>query len=218
MLFHFLEHYLSEYKLNLNKAQQNLFYYNFSKFMFCCGADSTDKNEIVIYNIANNTLKSKSSKQNPNEQLLKDLGNYITIKPSKYNQYVQECQAKSVKFVDPQFPPVDRSLSVDLGRRIVWRRVTEILKDARMVEGKIQPSDVQQGNIGDCYFLAAISAIAETPINIERIFQNNMNLNELGIYKLIIDHKGEPREIVIDDYVPVYENSNRPVFCKPLNN
>lgn len=29
-----------------------------------------------------------------------------------------------------------------------------------MVENKINPSDIYQGNIGDCYFLASIAALA----------------------------------------------------------
>ena len=35
-----------------------------------------------------------------------------------------------------------------------------------MIEGKIEPNDIQQGNAGDCYFLAAISSLAEVPIRI----------------------------------------------------
>jgi hypothetical protein len=30
-----------------------------------------------------------------------------------------------------------------------------------MVEEGILPADIQQGNIGDCYFLASIAALAE---------------------------------------------------------
>jgi hypothetical protein len=48
-------------------------------------------------------------------------------------------------------------------RKIVWKRIAEVVEDPVMVEGKIEPSDIQQGNVGDCYFLASISSIAEVP-------------------------------------------------------
>lgn len=49
-----------------------------------------------------------------------------------------------------------------------------MVENAVMVEGNIEPEDVQQGNIGDCYFLASISSIAENPERISRIFDHNM--------------------------------------------
>ena len=36
------------------------------------------------------------------------------------------------------------------------------------------------------------------------------------IEKLQIVHEGSYKEIIIDDYVPVYEGSNRPVFCRAV--
>jgi len=42
-----------------------------------------------------------------------------------------------------------------------------------MVEEDIIPADIQQGNIGDCYFLASISALAAVPTKIENIFYDN---------------------------------------------
>ena len=59
-----------------------------------------------------------------------------------------------------------------------------------MVQGTIQPADVQQGNVGDCYFLASISSIAENPGRINKIFDNKMQISKQGIYKLIICEQG----------------------------
>lgn len=76
------------------------------------------------------------------------------------------------------------------------------------MKDKIEPADIQQGNVGDCYFLAAISSLAENENNILQIFGKkdlkSMVKNEFGIYKFIINVAGQPEEIVVDDFIPVY--------------
>lgn len=37
-------------------------------------------------------------------------------------------------------------------------------------EGKIEPLDIKQGRLGDCYFLSAIASISEYPFIVKRIF------------------------------------------------
>lgn len=83
-----------------------------------------------------------------------------------------------------------------------------------MEENGINPADIQQGNIGDCYFLASISALAENPQRIKNIFLDNFERNGNCIYKVIACVEGVITEVVIDDFVPVYASTNRPVFCK----
>jgi calpain-15 len=73
---------------------------------------------------------------------------------------------------------------------------------------------VHQGNPGDKYFLPAISALARFPNRIKTVFHFTTALHQACIYRLIVKVSGEIQEIVIDDYVPVYSDSGRPVFCK----
>ena len=81
---------------------------------------------------------------------------------SNYNDLVKKYQKDGGKWTDPDFPPEESSIgSVD--ERIVratWRRIPEIIKNPEFVSGKIEPSDVLQGSIGDCYFLSSIAALA----------------------------------------------------------
>jgi calpain-5 len=73
----------------------------------------------------------------------------------------EECRKNNTKFVDRAFPADKNSLNFSIpNREITWRRISEIIPNCVMEEGGINPADIHQGNIGDCYFLASISALA----------------------------------------------------------
>ena len=46
----------------------------------------------------------------------------------------------------------------------------------------IVPSDIKQGALGDCWFLAALAAVAEDPDLIRRLF-GDPKVNKHGIYE-----------------------------------
>lgn len=45
--------------------------------------------------------------------------------------------------------------------------------------GNVDPSDIRQGQVGDCWLLSAISALAEFDGAIQRLFRKNKNLQEM---------------------------------------
>ena len=47
----------------------------------------------------------------------------------------------------------------------------------------IDPNDIIQGSLADCWFLSALSSLAENPHLIERLFVTK-EYNETGIYKV----------------------------------
>ena len=61
--------------------------------------------------------------------------------------------------------------------------------------------DIAQGALGDCYFLAGISAVAEHPDLITKsiVIQNVSNA---GIFAFNVWVRGIPTIIIIDDIVP----------------
>lgn len=57
-----------------------------------------------------------------------------------------------------------------MASQIVWKRPEEFLKGNIKVFDVIEPDDIFQGSLGDCYLLAAISSIATDHKRLERIF------------------------------------------------
>lgn len=94
------------------------------------------------------------------------------ILKSNYAKLVKTHQEKNTKWTDPDFPPDETSIGKgeDLPVKATWKRIPDVIHNAEFVSGKIEPSDILQGSIGDCYFLSAISALAENDFRIKNLF------------------------------------------------
>ena len=55
-------------------------------------------------------------------------------------------------------------------RSFQWKRAKDIYKNAQIFADGIEPNDINQGALGDCYFLAVLSSLAEFPKRIEDMF------------------------------------------------
>ena len=53
-----------------------------------------------------------------------------------------------------------------------------------MFSGGIHPNDINQGGLGDCFFLAVLSSLAEFPDRIQDMFVTK-SLNDAGIYMVL---------------------------------
>src|SRR6185312_15479833 len=67
-------------------------------------------------------------------------------------------------------------------------------------------NDIEQHHLGDCYFLASCSAAAEFPSRVMNIFQVQYYDQE-GIAVVNVYIRGRPWTVVIDDYLPWYNNN-----------
>ena len=128
---------------------------------------------------------------------------------------MKEHQEKGGKWTDPDFPPEQESIGnvEDIPVRATWKRIPEVIPNPQFVSGKIEPGDILQGSIGDCYFLSAISALAENDFRIKNLFPS-LEISPHGIYMVRILYHGILREVVVDDYIPVTPQ-NTPLFAKP---
>lgn len=75
-------------------------------------------------------------------------------------------------------------------------------------------SDVQQGDFGTCYFLAALISIAHThPEVIENMFVHDVEWNQNGpVYTTDWNLDGLSIRVSVDDWIPVDEKTSEPRF------
>ena len=65
----------------------------------------------------------------------------------------------------------------------------------------IEPDDIKQGALGDCYFLCAIASLAEKTPRIKNLFVSQ-KVSYNGIYGVKMCEMGEWKIQVIDDQFP----------------
>jgi len=66
----------------------------------------------------------------------------------------------------------------------------------------VNPQDINQGYIGNCWIMAAMSAIAEIPGRVDDIFVND-GYSDSGIYAVQMYTLGVPFTQIVDDWLPM---------------
>eukprot|EP00727_Mastigamoeba_balamuthi_P002509 m51a1_g12255 putative calpain family cysteine protease (841) ;mRNA; r:164287-169163 len=129
------------------------------------------------------------------------------------DKIIARCRRERTPFVDPDFPPRQSSI----GPRpmdAVWLRASEFVgeKPKLYFEG-IAPDDIEQGALGDCYFLSALSVLAEKPARIKRLFRHHVS-NDVGAYLVVLHPDGERKEVIVDDLFPCCPQTRKPLFSR----
>jgi hypothetical protein len=83
-----------------------------------------------------------------------------------------------------------------------FRRLRDHYKTSATFYGaEFSPDDIRQGYLGDCYYLSALSAIAEDHTDLVDMWTNTER-SSTGIYSMWGWPKGVPTEVVMDDFLP----------------
>ncbi|XP_077595949.1 calpain-5-like isoform X5 [Stigmatopora nigra] len=80
----------------------------------------------------------------------------------QYSSLKRQCLQSGLLFEDPRFPAADHSLfhhSNGIGR-VVWKRPRELCEDPHLFVDGISAHDLHQGQLGNCWFVAACSSLA----------------------------------------------------------
>ena len=127
------------------------------------------------------------------------------------------------KFNDLHFPCCAASigdLPLDTSKRqFVWKSAADLVHQySPVLFDTINPCNLLQGTVGDCWLLAALSCIAEFPQQVRSVFIESQ-LSPSGKYTLRLFDltQCEWNVVIVDDMVPCIMQGSIyvPVFAKP---
>ena len=86
--------------------------------------------------------------------------------------------------------------------------MSDVYPQQTLFDDKLQLDPVEQGNLGEGYFLVALAGITSQPKRIKRLFMSPTDkVNAVGIYQVQFYLNGRFQSVVVDDYVPVDKDS-----------
>uniref|UniRef100_A0A8C3TKA0 Calpain 9 n=1 Tax=Catharus ustulatus TaxID=91951 RepID=A0A8C3TKA0_CATUS len=126
-----------------------------------------------------------------------------------YEQLKQECLQRGVLFEDPDFPACKSSLFFSENPPIpfVWKRPGDIVKDPKFILGGATRTDICQGDLGDCWLLAAIASLTLNEKTLARVVPMDQNFGPdyAGIFHFQFWQHNEWLDVVIDDRLPTFK-------------
>lgn len=132
-------------------------------------------------------------------------------------------------YKDSKFPANSQSIGLLEGKsslqqidaEIGWERVAKVCVGggqggAKLFAGGIQPGDICQGQLGDCWLMSALACLAHEEGAIQNVFLTD-EYNSYGCYKLKLFDKPANKKVtvVIDDMIPVKKGTCNAIFAKP---
>ncbi|CRK97524.1 CLUMA_CG010913, isoform A [Clunio marinus] len=120
----------------------------------------------------------------------------------------QQCLDSGSLFEDPEFSATDKSLfySRRPDRRYEWLRPMEICDDPQFFVEGYSRFDVEQGELGDCWLLAAAANLTQDQKLFFRVVcdDNSFEDSYAGIFHFRFWQYGKWVDVVIDDRLPTY--------------
>lgn len=183
------------------------------------GMDDWDQTDIEKRHSGKNkgVVKARSGNKASERKLILDISQREEfLKVKEYYRNQKPDLNMTSNFVDEHFPPNMDSLiylnpsndaskdvteeEKELLKSFTWKRAGEVLRN-HVLYDQIEIEDIHQGQIGNCYFLSAISATAEYQERFDKVFVTKTK-SDNGVYLVRLVLQGIPTIIAIDDYFP----------------
>ncbi|XP_072248125.1 calpain-5a [Leuresthes tenuis] len=131
------------------------------------------------------------------------------------------CQQNGSLFEDPLFPTSDQSLFYQRNQigRVTWKRPKELSSNPHLFVDGISAHDLHQGQLGNCWFVAACSSLASRETFWQKVIPDwkDQEWNEekpesyAGIFHFQFWRFGQWVDVVIDDRLPTV--NGQLVYC-----
>ncbi|XP_057676501.1 calpain-5-like [Corythoichthys intestinalis] len=147
-------------------------------------------------------------------------------KNQHYSDLKKDCLRSKKLFEDPEFPCTDASLYFRRPPpgRVQWKRPGEISNDPHLFVEGVSSHDLNQGSVGNCWFVAACSCLALKP-NLwkkvipdwkEQEWNSKHPEDYAGIFHFQFWIFGEWVDVVVDDRLPTINGEL--IYCHSKDN
>ncbi|XP_047449447.1 calpain-5a [Mugil cephalus] len=133
----------------------------------------------------------------------------------------RQCQQNGRLFEDPLFPTTDASLFYQRNTvgHVTWKRPKELSSDPHLFVDGISAHDLHQGQLGNCWFVAACSSLASREALWQKVipdwkdqeWDGDKPESYAGIFHFRFWRFGEWVDVVIDDRLPTV--NGQLVYC-----
>nr|XP_021532863.1 calpain-9 [Aotus nancymaae] len=127
-----------------------------------------------------------------------------------FEQLRQECLQRGTLFEDADFPASNSSLFYSERPQVpfVWKRPGEIVKNPEFIIGGATRTDICQGELGDCWLLAAIASLTLNQKALARVVPQDQSFGPgyAGIFHFQFWQHSEWLDVVIDDRLPTFRD------------
>ncbi|XP_068186420.1 calpain-5-like isoform X2 [Antennarius striatus] len=150
----------------------------------------------------------------------------VTFKNQHYSELKKNCINDKKLFEDPEFPATNSSLYFRKPPPgyVQWKRPGEISSDPHLFVEGISSHDLNQGVVGNCWFVAACSCLALKPHLWKKVIPDHKEQEwnpkhpeyYVGIFHFQFWLFGEWVDVVVDDRLPTI--SGELIYCHSKDN
>ncbi|XP_072535353.1 calpain-9-like [Salminus brasiliensis] len=149
---------------------------------------------------------------------------FVRFQSQDYEKLCQKYTNTKEKYIDEKFPPEKRSIGTGLlsksqMAKLVWKRPSELVEDPCLVVDGESRFDFAQGELGNCWFLAAIGAITFQKEIMDKVIPDDQSFggNYSGVFHFRFWRSGKWIDVVIDDKLPTIDGELIFLHCKTRN-
>ncbi|KAJ6666848.1 hypothetical protein lerEdw1_018850, partial [Lerista edwardsae] len=161
-----------------------------------------------------NAMASIATKLAREKAVLEGLGsngNAVKYLKQDFEALRKQCLQSGTLFKDEEFPACPSALGYrDLGpysaktQGIIWKRPPELVPNPQFIEDGATRTDIRQGDLGDCWLLAAIASLTLDQEILDRVVPKDQSFQKgyAGIFHFQFWQYGVWVDVVVDDRLP----------------